>query len=238
MSPNVSLDTWDRVLREEGFTGVDLNLGDCEEPEYQSLNIIVATAKPLASYPSSISIVYTSTLPQEWVDELKKAVHTLTGNVPDFESLAEARVGDKLCIFTGEMDGQFLHTMDPVAFDQIRNFLVNSRGILWLNASSIFDVKGPLFAQTQDLLRTLRKEDSMKRCVQLDFELYGEPWTVGKIRHIVRTVEENFGYSVYIAKGEWEYAVEADMLHVSRIYPARETDQAARKVNIDAPAEL
>ncbi|KAH7143722.1 hypothetical protein EDB81DRAFT_935118 [Dactylonectria macrodidyma] len=238
MSPNVSLDTWDRVLREEGFTGVDLNVGDYEESEYQSLNIIVTTAKPLASYPSSISIVYTSPLPQEWVGELKEAVHNLTGTVPDVESLAEARVEDKLCIFTGEMDGPFIHTMDSVAFDQMRNLLVNSRGILWLSASSIIDVKEPLFAQTQGLLRTLRKEDSTKRCVQLDFELDGDPWTAGKIRHIVRTVEENFDYSVDISEGEWEYAVKDDMLHVSRIYPDRAMDQAARKAVVDAPAEL
>lgn len=130
MSPNVSLDTWDRVLREEGFTGVDLNVGDYEEPEYQSLNIIVTTAKPTTSLPSSISIVYTDALPLEWVDELKEAIHTLTGAIPDVESLAEARVEDKLCIFTGEMDGPFIDTMDSVAFDQMRNLLVNSRGVL------------------------------------------------------------------------------------------------------------
>ncbi|KAF7554507.1 hypothetical protein G7Z17_g2865 [Cylindrodendrum hubeiense] len=238
MSPNVSLDTWDRVLREEGFTGVDLKVGDYEEPEYQSLNIIVTTAKSTTSYPSLISIVYTTPLPQEWVDELKKAIHTLTGIRPDMESLAEARVEDKLCIFTGEMSGPFVDTMDSVAFDQMRNLLVNSRSVLWLSCSSIIDVKEPLFAQAQGLLRTLRKEDSTKRCVQLDFELDSKPWTTDKIRHIVRTVEENFDYSVDIAEGEWEYAVKDDMLHVSRIYPDKATDHAARKVVADPHAEL
>lgn len=145
---------------------------------------------------------------------------------------------DKICIFSGELDGPFIDTMDSVAFDQMRNLLVNSRGVLWLSCSSIIDVKEPLFAQTQGLLRTLRKEDSTKRCVQLDFELDLKPWTTDKIKHIVRTVEENFDYNVDITEGEWEYAVKDDMLHVSRIYPDKATDQAARKVVADPPAEL
>lgn len=97
-------------------------------------------------------------------------------------------------------------------------------------------MKKPLFAQTQGLLRALRKEDSTKRCVQLDFELDLKPWTTDKIKH--GTIEENFDYSVDITEGEWEYAVKDNMLHVSRTYPDKAADQAARKVVADPPAEL
>ncbi|KAH8427415.1 class I SAM-dependent methyltransferase [Aspergillus melleus] len=44
LSPNAPTKVWDKVLRETGFTGVDFDIGDCEEVVYQSTSLIVTTA--------------------------------------------------------------------------------------------------------------------------------------------------------------------------------------------------
>lgn len=46
MSPNAPTAVWDRVMREVGFTGVEFEIGDCEEAEYQSTSLLVTTAVP------------------------------------------------------------------------------------------------------------------------------------------------------------------------------------------------
>ncbi|PLB53461.1 S-adenosyl-L-methionine-dependent methyltransferase [Aspergillus steynii IBT 23096] len=43
-SPNAPTHVWDRVMRETGFTGVDFEIGDCEEAIYQSTSLLVTTA--------------------------------------------------------------------------------------------------------------------------------------------------------------------------------------------------
>ncbi|KAL7625998.1 hypothetical protein AAE478_002767 [Parahypoxylon ruwenzoriense] len=45
-SPNAPTKTWDKVMRETGFTGVDFEIGDCEEAEFQSTSLLVTTAAP------------------------------------------------------------------------------------------------------------------------------------------------------------------------------------------------
>ncbi|KAL2830150.1 S-adenosyl-L-methionine-dependent methyltransferase [Aspergillus pseudoustus] len=44
MSPNVSTDAWDKVMRETGFTGAEFEIRDCEDAEYQSTSLLVSSA--------------------------------------------------------------------------------------------------------------------------------------------------------------------------------------------------
>lgn len=47
MSPNAPTAVWDRVMRDVGFAGVEFEVGDCEEAEYQSTSLLVTTAVPV-----------------------------------------------------------------------------------------------------------------------------------------------------------------------------------------------
>ncbi len=74
MSPNASLATWDRVLRNTGFRGVEFDIADCEDPRYQSLSIIVSTATTLKpGYPKAFTLVYQDGImpPDNWVARLR-----------------------------------------------------------------------------------------------------------------------------------------------------------------------
>ncbi|KAL2871187.1 S-adenosyl-L-methionine-dependent methyltransferase [Aspergillus lucknowensis] len=44
MSPNVSTSVWDKVMLETGFTGVEFEIRDCEDAEYQSTSLLVSRA--------------------------------------------------------------------------------------------------------------------------------------------------------------------------------------------------
>ncbi|KAF6805458.1 type I polyketide synthase, partial [Colletotrichum musicola] len=55
------------------------------------------------------------------------------------------------------------------------------------------------------------------------------PWTPDKISHTVRVLGDNFGHAADAASLEWEYVVKDNLLHVTRIYPDKETDRSTRR---------
>jgi len=235
-SPTAPLNTWDTVLRATGFSGVDFEIGDCEQLDFQSMNIILASAATTPLYPSSISIVYTRTPPESWLNQLVESIRAQTSTSPVVESLDQAEVRDKVCIFTAEMDSTFLNGMNKGSFERLRNLLVNSHGVLWLSCGGIMDAKDPYFSETQGLLRTFRQEDSSKRCVQLDFEYGLDPWTEDKISYIMHVLREGFDYNIH--NDEWEYSVKNSCLYVPRIYPDWAQDAAATRTQTDLEPKL
>ncbi|KAI1412829.1 hypothetical protein F5Y13DRAFT_199683 [Hypoxylon sp. FL1857] len=224
-SPNMSLQTWNDLLRDTGFSGVDFDIGDCEESQFQSNSVILSTATAMPSYPSSISIVHTSSYSEEWVAQLAETIRQRTGTMPSVERLGEVKsVQDKVCIFIAEMNAPFLDRVDATSFSMIQDLLVNSRGVLWLSCGSMIDSQVPEFAQTQGLLRTLRQENAGNRYVQLDFEQSAAPWSADKIDLVLHVFQQTFDYNKEGGDIDWEYAVKDSILHVPRVYADREED--------------
>lgn len=171
MSPNVPLETWDSVFRATGFSGVDFEISDCEEPEFSSESIIMSTAKSQSAYPPSMSIIYSQAAPpQEWLNELAENIQTQCGYCPSVQSLETVEPQEN-CVYIAllDMERPILNDIDSTTLEQVKKLLSNSLGLLWLSSSSVIDAKKPLFALAQGMLRTLKQEDTDKRCIQLDF---------------------------------------------------------------------
>lgn len=236
-SPNVSLRTWDRILRDTGFGGVEFEIGDCEDPELQCTSLIVTTAtaaspdNALTTCPSSITVVHTQagTLekPSAWIQDLCEALHQrlgVTPHVANFDAVAtRTDWSDTVCIFAAEMDGPLVHCTDQNTFEKLRSFLATNCGLMWLSCGGSIDAEQPFFAATQGLLRTLRQEDAGKRCVQLDFQQRipedGGNWTNDKISHIVDVFQHNFTSGQDWDHSDSEFSVKDSMLYVPRLYP-------------------
>ncbi|KAI1408612.1 polyketide synthase [Hypoxylon sp. FL1857] len=222
-SPNASLKTWDKVLRETGFTGIDFEIGDCEDSEYQCTSLILSSAPTRPAFPTSISLVHAGIYPpQPWLGELSEEINKAAGIMPVVENLYDVQTwDDKLVIFMAEMGGPFVHGMGQAAFDRLRNLLINSRGLLWLSCGGTIDAEQLFHAETQGLLRVLRQEDPSKRCVHLDFSPGPDenPWTSGKVMHIIDVIQQNFDYNDKSSNLDSEYAVKDSARYVPRFYP-------------------
>jgi malonyl CoA-acyl carrier protein transacylase len=243
-NPSVSVETWNQILKGAGFTGVEFEIGDCEEMQYQSYTTIITTAlQSETSYPSLISIIYSedSSAAQTWSKELTRAIQIQTGASVTVENMKDVVVRpDTVYIFTPDLTTPFLETMDSPSFEKLRDLLVNSQGILWLSSGGIIDAKAPLYAQSQGLLRTMKQEDSNKRYILLDFEsAHGDNlWSKEKIPHIVHVLKESFNANIEPSRIEWEYAVKDSIVHVPRIYPSPAQDKASSENAVDATPEL
>ncbi|KAK3315921.1 type I polyketide synthase [Apodospora peruviana] len=248
MSPNAPLVVWDRILRETGFSGVDFEMADYEEPEFQASSTILSSAITTAKTPvrGPISIVYTGDAPpEEWLLELCRQIQAQTGVLPLVESLAQSTTDnwqDKICIFTAELADPLVDGIDQVSFERLQSLLVTSRGVLWLSSGSLIDAAHPRYALAQGLLRTLRVEDTSKRYVHLDFEHDDKAWTIDTIPHVIHVLLDSFDESLgspTSGRGvESEFAVKDSMLHVARIYLDKSQSQVASDKQVDPEPEM
>jgi NADPH:quinone reductase-like Zn-dependent oxidoreductase/SAM-dependent methyltransferase len=239
LGPNAPLETWDRVLRATGFSGVEFEISDCEEQEHQSQSVIVSSAISTTSYPSSISIIYHQTPPPEyWLSKLILAMEDTLGTTPTVQEFETMEIQhDRLCIFLLEMSDAFIHDIDEPTFTKLKDSLLNSLGILWVTCSSTIDSSKPLLAQSQGLLRTLKQEDSEKRYVQLDFQEMAQLWAIDKIPPIIHVLKHSFNYAISLKSIEWEYAVKDSVIYVPRFYPDQIQDRIAGGARTDITPE-
>jgi SAM-dependent methyltransferase len=241
MSPNAPLEMWERVLRETGFTGLDLSVPDYQEPDFQSACIMLSRATTTVQCPFSI-VVLPSQQPSgertAWLREASDAIVSLTGKSPSIASLEDVEAWqDKVCIFTAEMEAPFVDGMDEAAFDQLKKLLNQSSGLVWLSCGGLVDSTEPSFGATDGLIRTMRQEDAGKRWIRLDFEKEASPWSRNQIPHLVHVLQQSFDAGLDPADVEWEYAVKESLLRVPRTYPDKVQDALSKSLAVDLPAE-
>jgi acyl transferase domain-containing protein/NADPH:quinone reductase-like Zn-dependent oxidoreductase/ubiquinone/menaquinone biosynthesis C-methylase UbiE len=241
MSPNVSLGMWDRVLRETGFTGVDFDVPDYDENEFQGHHVLLSRASTTVQGHFSIVLPSGQSVQPEretWLSRLRDAICELTGEIPSIVSLDDVQAWQNtVCIFVGEMESPIVDGMDEATFGKLKELLLSSSGLLWLSCGGMVDDAAPSFAAVDGLLRTMRQEDAGKRWIRLDFEHDGNPWTVDKLPHIVHVLQQTFDRALESTEIEWEFAVKDSKLHVSRTYPDKVQGALARDPNADLAPE-
>ncbi|KAJ5338978.1 hypothetical protein N7452_005706 [Penicillium brevicompactum] len=244
-SPNAPLDMWDRVLQQTGFTGVDLEVPDYEDAEFQSARVISSRATTAVSgqfsivLPSGQSLATAPVDKQQWLSKLADEIQSQVGVAPPILSLDdEDSWKDTVCIFTAEMEAPFVDGLDAVTFEKQRKLLLNSGGLLWLSCGGLVDATDPSFGATDGLIRSMRQEDAGKRWIRLDFDNDSKPWTENKLNHILHVLQASFDESLDPSDIEWEYAVKDSLLRVSRSFPDKAQDALARDLKIDPTPEL
>lgn len=221
-------------MRVSGFTGLDFVINYCEQPQHQSLIVIVTSAAPLEEENETLTspgkptvsiILHPSTSSsasrQPWIAPLIEAVQASTGCKAVVESFDQAQPDDsKVVLLATDLEnGQtLLDTLDEVRFNQLRHILLSSRGALWLTSSGGIRnaTVGP--AQVQGFLRTLRQGDTIKPYGLMDLPLN---WTetaekgvvdIARVLHRVIHEEPN-------GAADWEDALDDGALYIPRVYP-------------------
>jgi hypothetical protein len=178
MSPNAPFEMWKRVLLETGFTGVDFDVADYEEPAFQSARVMLSWASTTVQCPFSI-VRPPSQKPfrepgkfperEAWLRDVSYAITSFTRKPPSIVSLENVKAWqDTVCIFTAEMEGPSVDDMDATTFDQLKKLLNHSSGLLWLSCGGLIDATEPSFGVTVGLIRTMRQEDPGKRWIRPD----------------------------------------------------------------------
>lgn len=234
MSPNAPLEMWDRVLRETGHTGVEFEVPDWVESEFHSASVILSSATTTIKAPISIILEAKNAAPDAWLAELSQAIHTAFGVIPLNETLDDVEPNpDTIYITAAELQRPLIDGMDATAYANVKKLLVNSYNVLWLSSGGVMDAQQPSFSATEGLLRTIRQEDSSKRCIRLDFEHNSQPWTSDKFPHIIHVIKQSFDADLDPTSLDREFYVKDNMLHTTRLYPNKSNDIIAWDLKVD-----
>ncbi|RWA09000.1 hypothetical protein EKO27_g6114 [Xylaria grammica] len=237
----IPLRDWDSLLKAANFTGVEFELGDCEESQYRSSSIIISSASKQPVFPAEVTILYAGSVPPEaWLSSLRREIYESLGTtVTSVQRLQDTDTkANSVYIFIAEMEEPLLDNIDSTTFNRLREVLLNSAGLLWLSCGSLAASGNPKFGMTQGLLRTMREEDASKRIVHLDFEQQENTWSDEKRKYVLTVLQQSFDESVDLVNTEREYAVKDSILHVLRVSIDEGEENATASNPIDPEAEM
>lgn len=169
--PLMSQDTWDQLLVDTGFSGVDGAIKDWPEAEQCVVKLMWSTMmsddledEDELSAVGSVSICCSPSSDRALIEAV--AMHLahlgpeVTISIPDTKCLQ-----NKFCIFLDCGETSYLSSLDTEeAFAMFKSMFIDTRGLLWVTP----DDGNPEFARIGGLLRTLRLEDSTKKMLRLD----------------------------------------------------------------------
>lgn len=229
-SPTVSLPMWQRVLKDTGFSGIDVELRDYEAHEdmYSVSNIVSTVLAPPTMWQENSVVVIISKKappPAAWLESLRESIAGLTGGalpiVHTLETGGAKLCGGKFCVSVAEADQALLHDVDAMGLEGIKALGSNARGLLWVTRGAAVECAKPEMALAQGLLRVLRNEYVGRACLSLDLDPEQQAWSGSSASAIVHIMNNCLGGrpdNVALAAEDSEYAVRDGLVMVPRIY--------------------
>jgi acyl transferase domain-containing protein/NADPH:quinone reductase-like Zn-dependent oxidoreductase/SAM-dependent methyltransferase len=238
LGPLLTIPLWDRFLRDAGFTGVDLEILDCDNAEeYTSATIMSTVPLMLAPELASSQIVIvtgSNPPPSSWLESLRNSIATdpnKGGNSPlplvqDLASASTATAasyGGKICIFIAEVNQPVLHNLDSESLEAIRAMATGCKGLLWVTRGGAVDCEIPELSMTAGFLRALRNEYVGRKLLTLDLDPNTTtPWSDDSALAIVKVLKTSFSNSgdtsvIELAATDFEYAERRGTILVPRI---------------------
>ncbi|RHZ46589.1 uncharacterized protein CDV56_102872 [Aspergillus thermomutatus] len=227
--PSLDVGSWDQLLKDAGFSGVDVAVSDYRGETAHQTSTIVSTVPPidLARLPRSDDIILvtsdkTGVPPLQWLESLQYFISTLEPDtapapLPDvyvLESTSAASYTGKICVFLGEINQPILRDMDATAFEAIKAMTTNCKGLLWVTRGGSVDCEKPDLGLAAGFLRTARSEYLGRSYVSLDLDPSASPWSEDDVQAIVQVLKVSFDSS---SPGEFEYAIRDGVFKIPRV---------------------
>ena len=182
-SPLLSCESWEKVLCDNGFSGIDLELPDFVSDECQEGSILVTTAMSFTLEEAGCSNVVviadlSSSLQVDVADKLKSALLSeehISCDIRCFD--AAVSIKDKSSvrfILLEELERPLLSDSSAEKYLAIRELLTSSNSVLWITGSGGQYSKGPEYAIINGLSRVLRNENPKRAIATLALDIQRE----------------------------------------------------------------
>nr|WOL36632.1 highly reducing polyketide synthase [Pseudogymnoascus verrucosus] len=213
-------DTWDLMLRSNGFTGVDIEEHDCESEEHYSVSVMVstATASPPKIDIEVVLVTANHNTPPSWLNQLSNSICTITGKLPSIEHLESATGDGKVVIFLGELDQSILKDPSLAQFEAIRSLCTKSKGLLWVTRGGAVDHEDIYGSLHVGFLRTVRVEYVGKRFASLDLDPKQELWADDSVATLTDVFKKVFNFATEDYMNDYEFAERDGVIQIPRYY--------------------
>jgi acyl transferase domain-containing protein/NADPH:quinone reductase-like Zn-dependent oxidoreductase/ubiquinone/menaquinone biosynthesis C-methylase UbiE len=204
-SPSLSVPLWDKVLRDAGFTGVDLELRDYETDSdmHCTSSMLSMAAAPAFKLDSESIVVVTSASappPAAWLQALRDSIARAAGGaLPAVQALeAPSNTAEtyrtKTCLFIGEIDRPLLHSLDAAGLQAIKAMATGCKDLLWVTRGGAVECANPNMALASGFMRALRNEYVGRRLATFDLDPRAPAvWSALDIAAIVHVLQASLG---------------------------------------------
>ncbi|KAM5469274.1 Type I Iterative PKS [Microsporum audouinii] len=244
---NLCLDlvSWDKLLKDAGFSGIDIAVPDFSGVATYQTNTMVSTV-PLVDLaqclPDDIILVTSSKggiPPPQWLEALQHSISIMYSGkvltyIPEIFAL-EATPADlytgKTCVFVGEMNQPILRDIDATTFEAIKAMTTRCKGLLWVTRGGSVSCENPDSGLAAGFLRTARSEYLGRSYITLDLDPSTYLWSEGNVKAIVQVLKASFDGS---STGEFEYAIRDGVFKIPRLFSDGHRTQLASPVDATA----
>lgn len=159
-NPWITPAQWDVILKEAGFSGVDLNLADRQDPNLHTQSLLIGTAvEPSSAQPQTIIVTTAPSCDSEMATALKTHLE-VTLKIPNVSTvyyldLANTDLGKSVCISVMELERPVLSDLAMAEYNNIQHLLVTCAGMIWITGDILTN---PSFNMITGLTRSVRWE--------------------------------------------------------------------------------
>ncbi|KAL4810922.1 hypothetical protein BDV18DRAFT_165373 [Aspergillus unguis] len=181
LSAGVDLSSWDSVLRQASFSGVDVDIKDFEEQTSREHSALISTAvSSIAPEKQSqlprAAVVYDvlDSMQNQFAKELLAAMTNL--GIPEthavsLETAAQlAANGNWFFVIIIELGDSFIMTLNEVKYALFQGILQSADGILWVSRGGGARPQLPDYAMIQGAFRGIRLEEQGSKFISLSLE--------------------------------------------------------------------
>ncbi|KAF2811141.1 reducing type I polyketide synthase [Mytilinidion resinicola] len=230
--PTMTSASWDKILRDNCFSGVDLEMPDFLAPECQEGSIMISTATSTVCNmgpgittepPSHGAPILVLNLESEFQRDVACRLLLMLPSLCRSASFAEiAQIDDMASsyfIFIEEIERPFLMNLSKEMYSIFQKVAASAKGILWVTNGGGTAPKQPESGVANGLFRVLRNENPDRPCATLALDLDSAitDEQLEAICQIFRLVQqENFDQSTQ----DMEYVEIDGVLQIPRVVQA------------------
>ena len=230
--PCLSEKSWNSVLKQNGFSGVDVTFRDYESDGCHELSILITTKlDEAAAFPCPLNATIVSELSsvrqREFTSGLAK--HLQASGAPQTHILSLSDIAcierqpGSLVVFTEELCRPLLRSLDEVCFCHLQQALMRSDNVIWLTRTVGDGLASPDLAMVDGLARVIRTENDALKFVTIGLDSQVEI-SSAQIEGIANIAKKTLRASA----SEYESAFEErnGVFHICRLRNAQETSKS------------
>ncbi|KAF1981618.1 hypothetical protein K402DRAFT_425261 [Aulographum hederae CBS 113979] len=225
--PLLEVEKWDNVLKNNGFTGVDLELKDYVADETHAQSVMVATAKdtvtPERTNPETLIVVPTSGQADALLAPLQEALGKIgvkNTSVCAQKDLEGKDLKETIVVMLNELYEPILTEPSEPQFLIIRHLLTTALGLVWVQKNT---TKNPEVALIWGLIRTIRWERDLDDHNLITLEINDPAQSTElTVEHIVKVF--NYQFLTANDQKDAEYCSRGGMIETDRLIHADYVD--------------
>lgn len=224
--PTIEEQRWDKLLRDEGFSGNDLVLRDYKDDSCHSFSLILSTVCEetrsdapttntgcvvlIIRSPSDARAVALGERIRQCLSERETRKIFLDGE-QEFETHE-----DDIHISLLEVSTPYLSTASKSEYHAVQSIILRVRKMLWVASTSLEDVRYPEYGVMQGFLRSVRSENADKHIVTIASERESL-LDLSATHTLAEQVTKVFNASFNFGSDELEYCIRDGRLLTGRL---------------------